>query len=156
MPHVMHTVCIVQPTARGASSDVLEHDDVGHSAAASASGAARSGTLLPCPRLIPGQQFLSFDIEKIGLKDAETYVDPYFTISVYGALWCVLCTVRCGVSSVRGVVLCLVYGALCCVSCTVRCVVSSVRCVVVCLAVLAAYPRRCTLCTDTHMVPWGT
>ncbi len=66
--------------------DTDEGADADVSAAASGSGAVRSGSLLPCPRLIPGQQFLSFDIEKIGLKDAETYVDPYFTVSVYGKL----------------------------------------------------------------------
>lgn len=36
------------------------------------------------PELKPGRTYLSFDIEKWGLKDAETYVDPRITISVHG------------------------------------------------------------------------
>ncbi len=53
---------------------VEEDDDAGPS----------GGTLLPCPRLVPGQHFISVDIEKIGLKDADTYVDPIFTVSTFG------------------------------------------------------------------------
>lgn len=48
------------------------------------SSADRGGTLKPMPELKPGRTYLSFDIEKWGLKDAETYVDPRITISVHG------------------------------------------------------------------------
>ena len=55
------------------SQAVEEHDE-----------APAGGTLLPCPRLVPGQHFISIDLEKIGLKDADTYVDPLMSVSTYG------------------------------------------------------------------------
>ena len=44
----------------------------------------RGGSLLPQPDLLAGEQYVSIDIEKWGLKDADTYVDPFITICVYG------------------------------------------------------------------------
>ena len=44
----------------------------------------RGGTLLPQPKLRAGCTFLAFDIDRIGLKDAGSYVQPHFTVSVYG------------------------------------------------------------------------
>eukprot|EP01006_Ploeotia_vitrea_P013812 TRINITY_DN3603_c0_g1_i1.p1 TRINITY_DN3603_c0_g1~~TRINITY_DN3603_c0_g1_i1.p1 ORF type:complete len:311 (-),score=29.24 TRINITY_DN3603_c0_g1_i1:122-1054(-) len=41
------------------------------------------GKLKPCPQNIsPGDQHLRITIEKIGLKDASTYFEPFFRISV--------------------------------------------------------------------------
>jgi hypothetical protein len=41
------------------------------------------GNLLPCPtKLRPGEEVISLTINSIGLKDAMTYLDPFFNISV--------------------------------------------------------------------------
>ncbi len=47
--------------------------------------APTGGSLLPLPRLIAGLHFVTVDIERIGLKDADTYVDPTVSVSVFGA-----------------------------------------------------------------------
>lgn len=47
-------------------------------------GDDRGGTLLPQPDLVAGEQYVSIEIERWGLKDADTYVDPFVTVCVYG------------------------------------------------------------------------
>lgn len=44
------------------------------------------GTLLPCPtKLRPGEEIIKLFISNIGLKDAATYLDPFFNISIRDA-----------------------------------------------------------------------
>ncbi len=47
---------------------------------------AALGSLLPPPPPIPGQTMVTLRIEKIGLKDASQYIDPYITITVKGKI----------------------------------------------------------------------
>jgi len=42
----------------------------------------RIGSLLPIPVMEKGKTYISLKIEKIGLKDAADFMDPYMTISV--------------------------------------------------------------------------
>lgn len=55
----------------------------------------RGGSLLPAPALRAGEQYISVEVEKWGLKDAETYVDPFVTVLVYGT--CLTSCVGAGV-----------------------------------------------------------
>jgi len=41
-----------------------------------------AGTLLPAVKAKPGETTISIRIDKIGLKDAQTYLSPYITVSV--------------------------------------------------------------------------
>lgn len=75
----------VKPKPRRGGAGAEASDDEGEAAAGGA-GPSRGGTLQPCPRLISGMHYLSVDIESIGLKDAPSYIDPYFTISVFDPL----------------------------------------------------------------------
>ena len=43
---------------------------------------ATGGTLLVRKDVLPGYKYLNITIEKIELKDAETYFDPFITVSV--------------------------------------------------------------------------
>lgn len=43
------------------------------------------GSLLPSPKVKSGQTTISILIEKIGLKDAQTYINSYLTVSVTGS-----------------------------------------------------------------------
>ena len=42
----------------------------------------RIGSLLPIPVMEKGKTYISLKIDKIGLKDATDFIDPYLTISV--------------------------------------------------------------------------
>jgi len=42
----------------------------------------RIGSLLPMPVMEKGKTYISLKMEKIGLKDASDFMDPYLTISV--------------------------------------------------------------------------
>lgn len=46
---------------------------------------SKGGSLRAAPGLKTGETFVTFDVEKWGLKDAEDYVDPRVTVCVYGA-----------------------------------------------------------------------
>jgi len=39
---------------------------------------------LPPVNEVPGNTYCTINIKKIGLKDADTYVDPFITVSVRG------------------------------------------------------------------------
>lgn len=51
----------------------------------------KGGSLRAAPALKTGETFVSFDVDKWGLKDAEDYVDPRVTVCVFGALVAVWC-----------------------------------------------------------------
>lgn len=42
------------------------------------------GSLLPRPLAYSGMKVLTVKIEKIGLKDATQFIEPYITVSVKG------------------------------------------------------------------------
>lgn len=44
---------------------------------------SKGGSLQSAPSLKTGETFVTFDVEKWGLKDAEDYVDPRVTVCVY-------------------------------------------------------------------------
>ncbi len=46
---------------------------------------AASGTLLGSPKMKKGNHYLTLTVEKIGLKQATDYLDPYFTVLVMDA-----------------------------------------------------------------------
>jgi len=45
---------------------------------------SKGGSLMAAPGLKSGETFVTLDVEKWGLKDAEDYVDPRVTVCVYG------------------------------------------------------------------------
>ena len=47
------------------------------------SSAAR-GTLLPPPETVRGKTLVMIRVDKIGLKEAAQYIDPFLTVSVKG------------------------------------------------------------------------
>jgi hypothetical protein len=48
------------------------------------------GSLLPRPLPMAGKTLLTVRVEKIGLKDASQFIDPFITVSVKGqsGFWC--------------------------------------------------------------------
>lgn len=44
----------------------------------------QGGSLLPAPQMKTGQTYLSFHMEKVGLKNASTFLDPFVTFSLVG------------------------------------------------------------------------
>jgi len=64
----------------------LPHQEEAEAEAESPFQDENRGCLLPCPtRLRPGEEIVRLTISHIGLKDAASYLDPFFNVSIRGA-----------------------------------------------------------------------